>query len=60
MIYSDNTAANVLIRTLGEDTLNQRARDYMGRRGVNELTTSDVNPIHEVHFVANMWSPSTG
>ena len=29
-------------------------------KGVNELTTSDVNPIHEVHFVANMWSPSTG
>ncbi|MBX7159297.1 MAG: molybdopterin-dependent oxidoreductase [Acidimicrobiia bacterium] len=29
-------------------------------RGVNELTSSEVNPIHEVHFVANMWSPSTG
>lgn len=28
-------------------------------KGVNELTTSDVNPIHEIHFVANMWSPST-
>lgn len=28
--------------------------------GVNELTSSAVNPIHEVHFVANMWSPSTG
>jgi nitrate reductase / nitrite oxidoreductase, alpha subunit len=27
---------------------------------VNELTTSEVNPIHEVHFVPNMWSPSTG
>lgn len=39
LMQSDNTAANVLIRTLGEDTLNRRARDYMGRRGVNELTT---------------------
>lgn len=29
-------------------------------KGVNELTSSAVNPIHEVHFVANMWSPSTG
>jgi anaerobic selenocysteine-containing dehydrogenase len=28
--------------------------------GVNELTSSAVNPIHEVHFVGNMWSPSTG
>jgi nitrate reductase / nitrite oxidoreductase, alpha subunit len=34
---------------------------YFGRgKGVNELTSSVVNPIHEVHFVANMWSPSTG
>lgn len=39
LMQSDNTAANVLIRTLGEDTLNRRARDYMGGRGVNELTT---------------------
>ncbi len=35
-------------------------RDFAAGRGVNELTTSEVNPIHEVHFVANMWSPSTG
>jgi hypothetical protein len=27
---------------------------------VNELISSAVNPIHEVHFVGNMWSPSTG
>jgi anaerobic selenocysteine-containing dehydrogenase len=35
-------------------------RDFAAGRGVNELTTSEVNPIHEVHFVPNMWSPSTG
>lgn len=35
-------------------------RDFAAGKGVNELTTSEVNPIHEVHFVANMWSPSTG
>jgi anaerobic selenocysteine-containing dehydrogenase len=29
-------------------------------RGVNELTASAVNPIHEVHYVPNMWAPSTG
>ncbi len=29
-------------------------------KGVNELTSSEVNPIHEVHFVGNMWAPSTG
>lgn len=29
-------------------------------RGVNELTSSAVNPIHEVHYVPNMWAPSTG
>jgi anaerobic selenocysteine-containing dehydrogenase len=35
-------------------------RDFAAGKGVNELTTSEVNPIHEVHFVPNMWSPSTG
>jgi anaerobic selenocysteine-containing dehydrogenase len=35
-------------------------RFFAAGKGVNELTTSDINPIHEVHFVANMWSPSTG
>ena len=35
-------------------------RDFKAGKGVNELTSSEVNPIHEVHFVANMWSPSTG
>jgi anaerobic selenocysteine-containing dehydrogenase len=35
-------------------------RQFKRGRGVNELTSSAVNPIHEVHFVGNMWSPSTG
>ena len=39
LMESDNTAANLLIRTLGEDTLNQRAREYMGTKGFNRLTT---------------------
>ncbi len=35
-------------------------RQFRKGKGVNELTSSEVNPIHEVHFVGNMWSPSTG
>jgi anaerobic selenocysteine-containing dehydrogenase len=35
-------------------------RFFAAGKGVNELTASAVNPIHEVHFVPNMWSPSTG
>ena len=35
-------------------------RQFKRGKGVNELTSSAVNPIHEVHFVGNMWSPSTG
>jgi nitrate reductase / nitrite oxidoreductase, alpha subunit len=35
-------------------------RFFRSGKGVNELTTSDVNPIHEVHHVPNMWAPSTG
>jgi len=35
-------------------------RQFRKGRGVNELTSSAVNPIHEVHYVGNMWSPSTG
>ncbi|HLO34768.1 MAG TPA: molybdopterin dinucleotide binding domain-containing protein, partial [Candidatus Deferrimicrobium sp.] len=35
-------------------------RQFGAGKGVNELTSSAVNPIHEIHFVANMWSPSTG
>jgi anaerobic selenocysteine-containing dehydrogenase len=34
-------------------------RFFRSGKGVNELTTSEVNPIHEIHFVGNMWSPST-
>jgi len=33
---------------------------FLAGKGCNELTSSAVNPIHEIHFVANMWSPSTG
>ena len=35
-------------------------RQFVRGKGVNELTSSAVNPIHEVHFVGNMWAPSTG
>jgi anaerobic selenocysteine-containing dehydrogenase len=35
-------------------------RQFRRGKGVNELTSSAVNPIHEIHFVPNMWSPSTG
>ena len=35
-------------------------RQFDRGKGVNELTSSAVNPIHEVHFVGNMWAPSTG
>jgi len=35
-------------------------RQFKSGKGVNELTSSEVNPIHEVHYVGNMWAPSTG
>lgn len=35
-------------------------RYFKSGKGVNELTSSAVNPIHEVHYVPNMWAPSTG
>lgn len=35
-------------------------RQFAAGKGVNELTSSAVNPIHEAHFVGNMWAPSTG
>ncbi len=35
-------------------------RQFAAGKGVNELTSSAVNPIHEVHYVGNMWAPSTG
>ena len=39
LMRSDNTAANMLIRAIGEDTLNAGARDYMGRREVGDITS---------------------
>ncbi len=36
------------------------SRYFASGKGVNELTSSAVNPIHEIHFVPNIWSPSTG
>jgi len=35
-------------------------RQFRKGKGVNELTSSAVNPIHEVHYLGNMWAPSTG
>lgn len=35
-------------------------RNFKAGKGINELTSSSVNPIHEVHYVPNMWAPSTG
>ncbi len=35
-------------------------RQFHAGKGVNELTSSAVNPIHEVHYLGNMWAPSTG
>lgn len=35
-------------------------RQFRKGRGVNELTSSAVNPVHEIHYVGNMWAPSTG
>jgi beta-lactamase class A len=39
LMESDNTAANMLIRTIGEDRLNQRARSYLGTEAFNRITT---------------------
>jgi anaerobic selenocysteine-containing dehydrogenase len=36
------------------------SRYFLEGRGVNELTSSAINPIHEVWYVPNMWAPSTG
>ncbi|GKS76093.1 serine hydrolase [Acidovorax sp. SUPP950] len=38
LMESDNTAANMLIRAVGEDTLNQRAQALLGGRGVGRIT----------------------
>jgi anaerobic selenocysteine-containing dehydrogenase len=36
------------------------SRYFLEGKGVNELTSSAINPIHEIHYVGNMWAPSTG
>jgi anaerobic selenocysteine-containing dehydrogenase len=36
------------------------SRYFLQGKGVNELTSSAINPIHEVWYVPNMWAPSTG
>lgn len=38
LIESDNTAANMLIRLIGEDELNDRTRKNMGGRGFERIT----------------------
>lgn len=38
LMESDNTAANMLIRTLGDDVLNRRARDLLGAKGFERIT----------------------
>jgi beta-lactamase class A len=38
LMESDNTAANMLIRALGEDTLDRRARELLGGKGFTRLT----------------------
>jgi beta-lactamase class A len=39
MLRSDNTAANMLVRVIGDDTLNDVARDAIGRDDVRPLTS---------------------
>lgn len=36
------------------------SRYFLEGKGVNELTSSAINPIHEVWYVPNIWAPSTG
>lgn len=38
LIESDNTAANMLIRLIGEDELNERTRKIMGGKGFERIT----------------------
>lgn len=38
LMESDNTAANMLIRTIGDATLNRRARDLLGAKGFERIT----------------------
>lgn len=39
LMESDNTAANMLVRTIGEDALNHRAGFYLGPQGFKRITT---------------------
>ncbi|MDP2769500.1 MAG: serine hydrolase, partial [Giesbergeria sp.] len=39
LMESDNTAANMLIRSIGEETLNQRARSFLGTQDAYRITT---------------------
>jgi anaerobic selenocysteine-containing dehydrogenase len=36
------------------------SRSFLQGKGVNELTSSAINPIHEIWYVPNIWAPSTG
>ena len=36
------------------------SRYFLEGKGVNELTSSAINPIHEAWYVPNIWAPSTG
>lgn len=38
LMESDNTAANMLMRTIGDDALQRRARDLLGTRGFERIT----------------------
>lgn len=38
LMESDNTAANLLVRAIGEDTVNRRARDFLGPKGFRRIT----------------------
>lgn len=43
LMKSDNTSANMLIRAIGEDTMNQRAKALLGAKNLDRITNfSDV------------------
>ena len=55
LMESDNTAANMLIRAIGEDRLNQHARELLGGKGFERLTNFTqvrVDVYAEVHPAA--------
>ncbi len=52
LMESDNTAANMLIRTLGTDRLNQHAQAYLGRKdfaGLTDFAQVRYDVYAEVH-----------